>query len=160
MSGPRNSIADDPIDRIMEVMEAAFDPDFGEAWSRRQVGDALTVGNCRYWLVDRRGVPPEDGREAAGFLLSRQAADEEELLLIAVRPEARRAGLASVLIERFISEARLSGISRVFLEMRDGNPAAKLYKKHGFDPVGRRPKYYNRGRITGIDAITFSKQIQ
>jgi ribosomal-protein-alanine N-acetyltransferase len=154
-----SNLAQDPVDLIMGVMETAFDADFGEAWNRRQVGDALTMGNCRYWLVDRRGVPPEDGREAAGFLLSRQTADEEELLLIAVRPEARRMGLASILIERFVAEARLSGVSCVFLEMRDGNPAAELYKRHGFDPVGRRINYYNRGRITGIDAITFSKQL-
>jgi ribosomal-protein-alanine N-acetyltransferase len=159
MSSPMDGIASDPVDLIMEVMEVAFDPDFGEAWNRRQVSDALTVGNCRYWLVDEHGGPPEQGT-AAGFLLSRPAADEEELLLIAVRPEARGMGLGSILIERFLAEARLSGIARVFLEMREGNPAAELYKRYGFDPVGRRPNYYNRGRITRIDAITFSKIIQ
>jgi ribosomal-protein-alanine N-acetyltransferase len=43
--------------------------------------------------------------------------------------------------------------------MREGNPAAELYRRHGFEPVGRRPNYYNRGSITGIDAITFAKPI-
>jgi ribosomal-protein-alanine N-acetyltransferase len=69
-------------------------------------------------------------------------------------------GLASILIERFVAEARMRGVTRVFLEMRDGNPAAELYKKHGFEAVGRRKNYYNRGSITGIDAITFSRPVQ
>ena len=153
-----SSVMDDPVDRIMQVMEAAFDPAFGEAWNRRQVGDALTMGGCSYLLADARGMLSQSG-PAAGFLLSRQAADEEELLLIAVRPEFRRHGIASKLLERFIAESKIRGIKRIFLEMRERNPAGELYRKHGFEPVGRRPNYYNRGRITGIDAITFAKPI-
>lgn len=153
-----SSLASDPLDQIMEVMEASFDPAYGEAWSRKQVSDALTMGNCRYLLVDDRGAAPE-GLPAAGFLLSRQAADEEELLLIAVRPQSRRKGLASILIERLLDEARLRGVTRVFLEMREGNPAGRLYESHGFAPVGRRSNYYRRGVNRGIDAITFSRSI-
>lgn len=154
-----SSIASDPVDRIMEVMETAFDPTYGEAWNRRQVGDALTLGGCNYMLVNERGAPGESG-PTAGFLLSRQAADEEELLLIAVRPEFRRMGIGRELLMRFIAEARIRGINRIFLEMREGNRAADLYMKCGFEPVGRRPNYYNRGRITGIDAITFALILQ
>lgn len=153
----------DPVDAIVKVMEDAFDPVWGEAWNRRQVSDALSMGNCHYLLVDSAGERWAEGSgaggDAAGFLLSRRAADEEELLLIAVRPECRRRGLASILIERFLAEARESGVSRVFLEMREGNEAGKLYVRHGFQPVGRRPNYYNRGKITGIDAITFVLEI-
>ncbi len=153
-----SSVAFDPVDRIMEVMEVAFDPAFGEAWNRRQVSDALVMGGCGYLLAGEHGALTEGGA-AAGFLLSRQAADEEELLLIAVRPEFRRRGIAGELLERFIAEAKIRGIIRLFLEMREGNPAAELYRRHGFEPVGRRPNYYNRGSITGIDAITFAKPI-
>jgi ribosomal-protein-alanine N-acetyltransferase len=149
----------DPVDLIMEVMNCAFDPAYGEAWNRRQVSDALLMSNTRFLLFGAGGIPPEDGEEAAGFLLSRQAADEEELLLIAVRPEHRRAGIASGLIERFIAEAKMRGVRRLFLEMRDGNPAEALYLQHGFAPVGRRRNYYNRGRIRGIDAITFAREV-
>lgn len=150
------AMASDPVDHIMDVMNEAFDPLFGEAWNRRQISDALTLSNCRCLLLDESGLPPESGGEAAGFLLSRQVADEEELLLIAVRPEFRRRGIASALIEQLIGEARERGVGRLFLEMRDGNPAELFYRKYGFDPVGRRPNYYNRGKITGIDAITFA----
>ena len=40
------------IDRIMVVMEAAFDPAFGEAWNRRQVADALTLSSTHALVVD------------------------------------------------------------------------------------------------------------
>lgn len=148
----------DPVDQIMGVMEAAFDPAWGEAWNRKQVSDALALGNCHYLLVDEAGGYPASG-PAAGFLLSRRAAGEEELLLIAVRPECRRCGLATILIGRFLADAKLGGVEKVFLEMREGNPAAQFYAAHGFTPVGRRLNYYNRGKIRGIDAITYAREI-
>ena len=157
MNGPEL----DPVDHIMEVMDRAFDPEFGEAWNRRQVGDALSVGNCHYLLLDEQGQTFElDCGEAAGFILTRNAAGEEEVLLIAVRPDCRRRGVASALLENLISQAYRRGVSRMFLEMRDGNPAEALYRKYGFEPVGRRPNYYNRGKKTGIDAITFSLALE
>lgn len=146
----------DPVDHIMDVMEGAFDPAFGEAWNRRQVSDILLLNNCHHLLVDANGQTPGNEGQAAGFTLSRQAADEEELLLIAVLPQYRRQGIATTLIECLIANARARGVTRMFLEMRDGNPAAAFYRKHGFHPVGRRPNYYNRGSISGIDAITFA----
>lgn len=149
----------DPIDRIMEVMEASFEPQYGEAWNRRQVSDALIVGNCRYLLLDEKGRYPIDSGPAAGFLLSRGAADEEEILLVAVRPEYRRKGIASSLLDQFLGDAKLRGMTRLFLEMREGNPAEFLYRKHGFAPVGRRPNYYNRGSANVVDAITFAREI-
>ncbi len=151
MSAPK-----DPVDHIMEVMEGAFDPAFGEAWTRRQVSDALVMGNCRHLLLDADLQVPDVFGKAAGFTLSREAAGEEELLLIAVLPDFRRMGVASALMERLIADARMRGVTRMFLEMRDGNPAEALYLRHGFEPVGRRPNYYNRGSIAGIDAITFA----
>ena len=79
----------DDLDRIMAIMEAAFDPTYGEAWSRRQVSDALLMPNTHYLLAGPDGLAPGDDQRAAGFAMSRGAADEEELLLIAVDPEFR-----------------------------------------------------------------------
>lgn len=149
----------DPVDHIMEIMTEAFDPAYGEAWNRRQVSDALLLGDCRHLLLDNARRAPEGSTDAAGFVLSRQAFDEEELLLIAVRPALRSHGIGSALVESFIAEARMRDIARVFLEMRDGNPAEALYRKHGFQPIGRRKNYYNRGAISGIDAISFALEL-
>lgn len=147
----------DDLDRIMAVMEAAFDPAFGEAWTRRQVGDALVLPNTHYLLAGPYGQAPGEGEEAAGFVLSRGAADEEELLLIAVDPRFRGRGVGAVLIGQFIAAARARGAVRQFLEMREGNPAESLYRRHGFATVGRRKAYYRRGTSAPLDAITFAR---
>jgi ribosomal-protein-alanine N-acetyltransferase len=147
----------DDIDRIMAVMEAAFDPAYGEAWNRRQVSDSLVLPNTHYLLAGADGGHPKRDEEASGFLMSRGAADEEELLLIAVRPEYRGRGVGSALLQRFIDAAEARGATRLFLEMRDGNPAESLYLRAGFIPVGRRRNYY-RGAAEGpLDAITYAR---
>jgi ribosomal-protein-alanine N-acetyltransferase len=149
----------DPVDAIMEVMDAAFDPAFGEAWNRRQLGDALVLNNSHYYLADRSGRAPDDLARTAGFLLSRGAADEEELLLLAVHPQARRRGVGGALIDRFADDAADRGVSRLFLQMREGNTAEALYLAHGFIPVGRRREYYRGPGGGRIDAITFARTL-
>lgn len=150
------------IDRIMAVMAAAFDPAYGEAWNRRQVSDALTLANTHALVIDPTGVliPPGHWSEpAAGFVLTRHVLDEEELLLIAVDPQFRRQGLGESLIRHLFSAARGRGVTRIFLEMRRGNPAGELYRKLGFVPIGERAKYYRASNGERIDAITFGVDV-
>jgi ribosomal-protein-alanine N-acetyltransferase len=149
----------DDLDRIMAVMTAAFDPEFGEAWTRRQVGDSLVMPNTHYLLAGPDGEAPAPDEPAVGFVLSRGAAGEEELLLIAVRPEHRGKGVGSALIERFIGECTRRGTERLFLEMREGNPAERLYLAMGFEPVGRRRQYYRAARNGPLDAITYARDL-
>ena len=149
----------DPLEQIMAVMEAAFDPDFGEAWNRKQVADALAMPNTYHLLAGPDGESPREDTAAWGFALSRGAAGEEELLLIAVRPEHRGRGIGAALLQRFIDAARSRGASRLFLEMREGNPAMHLYRRYGFEQVGRRRNYYHSGRSRPIDALTFAREI-
>jgi ribosomal-protein-alanine N-acetyltransferase len=148
----------DDLDRIMAVMEAAFDPAFGEAWTRRQVSDSLVMPNTHYLLAAVDGQVPGEGRPAVGFTLSRGAADEEELLLIAVHPDHRGQGIGAALLERFVETAQARGAKRLFLEMREGNKAEALYRRHGFESVGRRRHYYRRGSGSPLDAITFARE--
>lgn len=146
----------DDVDRIMEVMQAAFDPAYGEAWSRRQVEDALLVGQCHYLLIAESGLPPQPGEATAGFSLSRHGFEEEELLLFAISPQYRRRGLGGTLLDGFMHSARKRGAARLLLEMRDGNPAEFLYRSRGFLPVGLRRNYYRSANGNRIDAITFA----
>ena len=145
----------DDVDRIMAVMEAAFDPAFGEAWTRRQGAAALLVPGTHYLLIAADMSAPLEDSTAVGFALTRGVLDEEELLLIAVLPELRGRGIGGTLLRRVIAEARARGATRLFLEMREGNPAESLYRRHGFTPVGRRRNYYRRGNGGALDAITF-----
>ncbi len=142
----------DDLDRIMAVMEAAFDPQFGEAWNRRQVEDALLLGNCYYGLA-------MDGDTCAGFYLSRFGFDEEELLLLAVVPSLRQRGHGAALLEQFVVGARSRGATRALLEMRSGNPAENLYRNHGFEQIGFRPNYYRGKYGDRSDALTFASRL-
>lgn len=92
-------------------------------------------------------------------MLTRHVLDEEELLLIAVVPGVRCRGVGAALIEHLFVAARSRGITRVFLEMRRGNPAFHLYRKFGFEPIGERRNYYRMANGERIDAITFGLSI-
>jgi ribosomal-protein-alanine N-acetyltransferase len=137
-------------------MAVAFEPGYGEAWNRRQVEDALLLGNCRYQLIDAQGDYPRDGELAAGFSLSRPSLGEEELLLFAVDPAHRRKGLGHAMLIALAAAARGRGARRLLLEMRRGNPAESLYRAFGFRPIGERPNYYRAAGGERIDAITFA----
>lgn len=146
------------IDRIMAVMGCAFDPEFGEAWTRRQVEDSLVLGSCHYLLAGPDGgpLPPDAPVEAtSGFALTRCNPDEEELLLFAVTPQSRRRGIGDRLLSRFAAAARERGADRLLLEMRRGNAAESLYRRHGFIPMGVRANYYRTLSGPRLDAITF-----
>lgn len=149
----------DDVDRIMAVMASAFDPAFGEAWNRRQLEDALVVGNCHYLLIGNDGSIPVPGSPIAGFSLSRYGVEEEELLLFAVDPSWRRRGLGQVLLARFAVSAAKRGARRLLLEMRQGNPAETLYRSFGFSTIGKRPAYYRGPDDTRLDALTFACKV-
>ena len=147
----------DQVDHIMSVMETAFDPQWGERWTRRQVTDALTMPNTQAIIIDHNGdqaIADFEGR-CAGFLLTRFAVDEEELLLIAVHPDFRGAGLGRKLIDILKEHALNRGTTKIFLEMRSNNPAEHLYRAMGFEPIGRRKDYYRTENGERLDAITF-----
>ena len=154
------TIQRDQVDHIMAVMAVAFDPAWGEQWSRRQVEDALLIGNCHCLLADELGNSPEDGACVAGFSLSRAGYEEEELLLFAVTPGFRRKGIGTILLTRFAAAARARGAKRLLLEMRRGNPAEALYCAQGFTPIGMRSNYYRTPSGARIDAITFSCPVE
>lgn len=152
------SAAGDDLDRIMAVMERAFDPHYREAWTRRQVEDALLLGLTHYALIDGAGTIG-GGEEPAGFTLSRHIAGEEELLLLAVAPDYRGRGYAKLLLNHLERQSRNRGGRLIFLEMRENNPAEKLYNACGFVRIGLRKGYYRTMSGATIDAITFSKDI-
>lgn len=140
------------IDPVMEVMNEAFDPAFGEAWNKAQCLGILGLPGV--WLT----LASIDGR-ASGFTLTRVIMDDAELLLIAVSPRLHGRGLGTSLIENTVSTAILRGATRMHLEVREGNSAIELYRRSGFLPIGRRSTYY-RGKFGQcFDALTFSRSI-
>ena len=147
---------EDALDAIMRLMDSAFDPQWGEAWTRSQVASAVAFANTHATLIDRAGAMPRAPEDAVGFAIVRAAPGEEEILLIAIDPTMRRRGLGARLLTILTAAARLRGAERVFLEMRENNPARSLYEANGFRPIGRRKEYYRVGDGARMDAITFA----
>lgn len=94
------------------------------------------------------------GAQLTGFVLWRCAADEAEVLTLAVAPAHRRRGLASLLLDAVAAAAYDRGVARLFCEVAEDNGAARaLYRRLGFADVGRRPGYYPRATQLAIDAL-------
>lgn len=136
------------VPAMVRVMEEAFDPRFGEAWSSTQLLGAIAMPRN---VADLALI--ED--QAVGFSLARAAGYEAELLLVAVRPQWRRRGVAARLIRALLDRLKRNGADALYLEVRDGNlEAMDLYRRQGFTVVGRRPAYYSGTNRDRFDAIT------
>jgi ribosomal-protein-alanine N-acetyltransferase len=142
------------LDAAMKVMEAAFGRTYGEAWTRSQCAGILPMSGVSLFVAR-----DSENDQIVGFSLFRCVADEAELLLIAVDPGRHREGIGSRLLEHFINQAHANGAIRVHLEVRDGNPASKMYKAAGFAAVGRRRNYYQALDGRRYDALTFAREI-
>lgn len=137
---------------VMAIMEAAFEPRFGEAWTRSQCAGILPMnGVCLMLAHDNGEARP------VGFSLFRTIADEAELLLLGVAPEHRRRGVGRLLLDQFVEAARAAGATRVHLEVRQSNPAVRMYRTAGFKVAGRRPNYYRGDAGHQFDAITLAR---
>jgi [ribosomal protein S18]-alanine N-acetyltransferase len=138
---------------IMPIMEDAFDPAFGEAWTANQCIAALAFPHSSLLIAEYDHKP-------AGFAISRWIMDEEELLMIGVRQQNRRKGIASALLEQVKENAISATRNRLFIEVRDGNPAVIFYNWAGFRQVGRRTDYYTGRDGRKSDAITMKCELQ
>jgi [ribosomal protein S18]-alanine N-acetyltransferase len=93
-----------------------------------------------------------------GFAMSRLVVDEAEILTVAVAPSARRAGLATFLLQHHFGRLVGLGARKVFLEVAEDNmTAVRLYQRHGFDEIGRRNAYYSRAKGPPATAIVMER---
>lgn len=136
------------LEGVMAIMAAAFDPEFGEGWSRSQCAGILPLSGVILTIArDDLGQP-------LGFALQRTIAGESELLLLGVQRSAQRCGIGARLLDQFIDTSRASGATRLHLEVRDGNPATAMYQAFGFAAEGRRSNYYRGSDGRLFDAVT------
>src|SRR4029077_21129695 len=120
------------LDLAASLHGVAFAP-FGErVWTRQDMAELLASPGAAGWLL-------ASAERAIGFALCRVAADEAELLTIAVYPEERRHGAGRALLTAVIDHARTAGARSLFLEVGADNPAARaLYGTAGL-PARRPP---------------------
>jgi ribosomal-protein-alanine N-acetyltransferase len=126
---------------------------FRRGWSEQEVEGLLLDRG----VIAQRALT---GRSLAGFIMSRLAADEAEILSIAVARNRQGRGLARQLLTLHLRRLAGLGVRTVFLEVDEHNaPAIGLYRRAGFREVSRRPNYYSTPGAETAAALVLRRDI-
>ncbi len=122
---------------------------FSDAWSEKIVADEV---------AKERVAVIKDKENIVGYCIFMVAADEGEILRIAVDNAQRKKGYGKKLLSFAIDEMKKKGVISVFLEVRATNSAARaLYHSIGFEEIGQRKNYYTK---PDEDAIIYKLEIK
>lgn len=123
--------------------------------------EALLLARATYATAALGRAMPGKTGELQGFILSRLAADEAEVLTIAVQPRRRGLGIAGRLMEANMADLRAGGAKSWFLEVEVGNaPALALYERFGFAKVGERASYYRTSEGASAHALILKRDLR
>jgi [ribosomal protein S18]-alanine N-acetyltransferase len=126
---------------------------FHRGWGEGEFERMLTERNS---LVHRLRM----GRRTIGFAASRMAADEAEILSIAIDDSYRGRGLSRDFLLTHLGHLAGHGVRRIFLEVEENNqPARRLYERTGFSIVGRRERYYRQGNGEQLNALLMRRDL-
>jgi ribosomal-protein-alanine N-acetyltransferase len=135
--------------RLAQLHGASFHRGWGE-------GEFETMLSERNTLVHRLRM----GRKIIGFAVSRLAADEAEILSIAVDESFRGRGLSRDLLLTHLGHLAGRGVRSIFLEVEENNqPARRLYQRAGFAVVGRRERYYREASGEQLNALLMRRDL-
>jgi ribosomal-protein-alanine N-acetyltransferase len=128
---------------------------FAHSWSAEEVTALLSGAST----LAAAALDPASGR-LRGFVLARLAADEAEILTIAVDPAVRGKGVGRALLTENLRQAARARARAMFLEVdQDNASAVALYKRLGFVKVGERAAYYCRKDGSRATAIVMRKSL-
>lgn len=125
---------------------------FKDPWSIEAIATLLTTpGTLAFFATDRETSEP------VGFVFARIVIDEGEILSIGVLDHARSRRIGADLISQVTSSA---GLQTLFLDVAaDNEGALRLYVREGFEVVGRRSGYYDRGSDPRVDSLTMKRDL-
>ena len=142
-AGPRDAAA------IAAVHGLSFKRGWGEEEIYRLLIDKNVVAHCA-----------KIGGSLAGFVVSRLAGGEAEILSIAIVPTRRGRGLSRRLLDLHLRRLAGLGVRALFLEVSEDNaPARALYRGAGFSEVGRRQNYYRSDNQAGANALVLRRDL-
>lgn len=137
------------VPKLAQLHGASFHRGWGE-------GEFETMLRERNTLVHRLVL----GRTLIGFAVSRMAADEAEILSIAVAAGHRGRGLSRDLLLTHLGHLAGRGVRTVFLEVEENNvPARRLYERAGFASAGRRERYYKQPDGAQLNALLMRRDL-
>ena len=137
---------------LAAAMEAVHSRSFPRPWSASDLRSLTEAAHCH-------GIAARYGDDLIGFIIISAAADEAEIITIAVDDVWRRRGVGQALLEEAVAEAAKRGARAMLLEVGVANePAQALYDRAGFVTVGRRRNYY-QGPDGMEDALIMRRDI-
>jgi ribosomal-protein-alanine N-acetyltransferase len=126
---------------------------FAHPWDASEFENLLASST-----VEATGI--RRGRIPLGFILSRAAGPEAEVLTLVVARRGRRQGLGRKLLDANLLALAKTGVRQVFLEVDDANVAAgALYRRFDFAIVGRRENYYRTAGGTAAHALVMRHDV-
>lgn len=138
---PMPKVIEEAVDEDVGTLSEIHGRCFARVWSEDEIS-ALASGAGVFILVARR-ASPFGTRRPLGFAILRVAADEAEVLTIAVDPSHRGRGYGRLLMEAATRRLYADRVEALFLEVDAANrPAVALYEALGFKSVGKRKGYY------------------
>ena len=136
----------DHLDEVAELERICF----STPWSRNMLAEELDNALSAFL------VALDDSDQVVGYAGLQVVLDEGYITNVAVRPECRRQGIASKLLQVFLDFAEANQLAFLTLEVRASNyDAIALYGTRGFRSVGRRKNYYEHPKE---DAIIMTKE--
>ena len=139
--------------RDAETLSRLHRASFHRGWSAGEFRQMLTERNV---LAHRLRL----GKRTTGFIISRAAADEAEILSVAIDANYRGRGLSRDLLRTHLGYLAGHGLKTVFLEVEENNrPARALYEKAGFRTVGRRERYYKDSSGEHLNALVMQRSL-
>lgn len=146
------AIIDQPDLGEAELLAEIHGAAFARTWSEDDFAHLLSEPAVFAVTVRRQSL--FGGRHLAGFVIVRVAADEAEILTIAVRRGDRGRGYGRLLMEEVLRRLYRERIAACFLEVdRDNRVAIALYRSLGFVIAGERPGYYPDAASDGRAAL-------
>jgi len=141
------------VERLAEMQATCFDQPWGHA------SIAKTLGLSGAFALMLRDTTPA-GRISAGFAIVQVVTDQADILTLGVVPGLRRRGHGSRVLAATIAEAARRGAKSIFLEVAENNVAGVgLYRRAGFEIIGRREGYYHDRDGRKVAAITMRAAI-
>ena len=139
------------LDAIARIEQECF----SLPWSRDMLAEEL-YNDCAAYLVAE-----DEQEQVTGYAGLQVVLDEGYITNVAVRPDCRRAHIASRLLQVYFDFAAAHALRFITLEVRPGNTAAiALYKKLGFEEAGRRKNYYQKPKEDALIMTKYFKEAE
>lgn len=130
---------------------------FAKGWTEDEIERIIDRPNTKAVVAIREGFA---NGQIEGFVIAQIAADEAEILSIAVDRFRRRGGVGWALMDEIMRELHKERVKALFLEVDERNEAAiGLYRRLGFRKVGERAGYYREGDGARSNALIMRREI-